>query len=138
LTPVLVVAAVRQEGDYYWVCRRNSKGGHPELAGAWEYPGGKVEEGETLEEALEREMDEEFGVQVEIGKHLAMIETETWFSGGKRTRVEFFETVFLGTPELRCHDYACWCTVEEMAVQKHLPSGQAFNERLLHAKIPPD
>ena len=42
----------------------------PELAGFWEFPGGKVEPGETEVEALVRECVEEIGVRVEVGERL--------------------------------------------------------------------
>ena len=62
-----VVAAVIQRGGKYMIARRRP-GKH--LAGCWEFPGGKIEEGETPQESLQREMLEEFGVHAEIGKFL--------------------------------------------------------------------
>ena len=46
------------------------------LAGYWEFPGGKQEVGETLEECLEREMKEELGVDVRTGKRLLAVDHE--------------------------------------------------------------
>ena len=58
---VLVVAAVVVRGDRVLLSRR-PPGKH--LAGLWEFPGGKVEEGETPEEALVREVREELGLEI--------------------------------------------------------------------------
>ena len=62
-----VVAAVIERGEKYMIARRGP-GKH--LAGYWEFPGGKIEEGETPEESLQRELKEEFGVHAEIGAYL--------------------------------------------------------------------
>jgi 8-oxo-dGTP diphosphatase len=62
--PVMVVAAVCIEGPTVLLTRRPA-GTH--LAGTWEFPGGKIEPGESPEEALVREMREECGVDVEVG-----------------------------------------------------------------------
>ena len=61
-----VVAAVRWAKHHaparpdVWLCKRNSDGDHAGLAGMWEYPGGKVESGEQLRDALVRELQGEF------------------------------------------------------------------------------
>ena len=58
-----VVAAVIKKDDKYLVARRAS---HKQHAGKWEFPGGKVENGESHHEAMEREWIEELGVMVVI------------------------------------------------------------------------
>jgi A/G-specific adenine glycosylase len=60
----LVCAAVITKGDTLLIARRPSKG---LLGGMWEFPGGKVEPGETHHHALQREIDEELGCKVAVG-----------------------------------------------------------------------
>jgi 8-oxo-dGTP diphosphatase len=64
---LLVTAAVITHGDRVLVARR-APGHH--LAGYWEFPGGKIEDGESPEECLRRELEEELGVEVEVGELL--------------------------------------------------------------------
>ena len=59
----LVCAAVIQQGNTVLIARRPSKG---LLGGMWEFPGGKVETGETLAQALQREISEELGCSIEV------------------------------------------------------------------------
>ena len=62
---VIVVAAVVVEGNKVLLTQRK-RGTH--LAGAWEFPGGKVEPGEDPRAALRRELDEELGIDVSVGE----------------------------------------------------------------------
>lgn len=63
-----VVAGVVYCGDKILIARR-APGKH--LAGLWEFPGGKIEPGETPEESLARELYEEFHLAVTVGNHIA-------------------------------------------------------------------
>lgn len=64
---VRVVAAVMEKDGKVLIARRR-KG--DKLAGKWEFPGGKVDAGETPEDALRRELREELGIETEIGAFL--------------------------------------------------------------------
>jgi len=69
-TPV-VAAVVRRSDGHVLLAQRLPGGPH---GGLWEFPGGKVEAGETPEEALAREIHEEMGVRVGVGGHLLSVE----------------------------------------------------------------
>jgi 8-oxo-dGTP diphosphatase len=123
-----VVAAVRRDSvghrGLYWLARRDATGQHGGLAGMWEYPGGKVEPGEQLKDALRRELDEEFGVYAQVGQVLDSIVYGPY-------RVTFFEVHMPDPVELRKHTEARWMTGQEACAVEHLPSGTIFNARHL-------
>lgn len=64
------VAGVIKKNDLYFVARRLPGGA---MGNKWEFPGGKVEEGETCEKALLREFEEEFSVSVSIGDKICSV-----------------------------------------------------------------
>ena len=67
---VEVVAAIIQDGDKFLATQR----GYGEFKGLWEFPGGKIDSGETQEEALIREIKEELNCDIKINKFLLTIE----------------------------------------------------------------
>ena len=68
---VQVVAALLERGDTVLICRRTADQSH---ALKWEFPGGKVEPGETPEQALTRELEEELGIHSARGEEVTRYE----------------------------------------------------------------
>ena len=64
---IKVVAAVIKDGDKIFATQR----GYGEFKDGWEFPGGKVEPGETPEAALAREIREELDTEIEVGRKIA-------------------------------------------------------------------
>ncbi len=67
---VRVVAAVIRDGDKIFATSR----GYGDYKGWWEFPGGKIEKGETLQQALVREIKEELSANIEVGELIDTIE----------------------------------------------------------------
>ncbi|GAA2010459.1 (deoxy)nucleoside triphosphate pyrophosphohydrolase [Microbacterium ulmi] len=72
MQPLEVVAAVIEDAGEYLACRR---GPGRAAAGRWEFPGGKIEPGETARQALVREVAEELGVGIRVTGHLTTDDT---------------------------------------------------------------
>jgi 8-oxo-dGTP diphosphatase len=68
--PLRVLAAVL-ERDGKWLIAKRKKGDR--FAGLWEFPGGKLEQGESPEECLARELAEELGIKVRVGRRLGCV-----------------------------------------------------------------
>lgn len=90
------------------VCSRPA-GKH--MAGKWEFPGGKIEPGETAEDCIRREIREELGIEITVGPVLTVMEHDY---GVKYVRVTFFLAVSDDTPSAKDHQEFQWVTPEEI------------------------
>lgn len=112
---VVVAAAIERDGRYL-VARRTRP---EEVAGRWEFPGGKVEPGETEERALAREIREELGVDIEVGRRV----TGEWPLHGDLVLHLYRATLAGGEPmPLEQHDEIRWVTTAEFDSVDWLPS----------------
>lgn len=106
-----VTAAVIQDPDGRVLLARRKENSF--LGGLWEFPGGKREEGESLEECLAREMREELGIEVAVGERLVTL--EHGYTHFRITLHVFRCRLIAGTPRCLDCDEVRWVTVEEMA-----------------------
>ena len=81
-----VVAALIVENDRILACQRTR---HQVMPLKWEFPGGKIEEGEQPRDALRRELEEELGIEATIGDEVARIQHE--YPSGAAVELRFFE-----------------------------------------------
>ena len=108
--PIRVVGAVFHDGERFLACRK--KPGKP-LEGHWEFPGGKIEPGETPEQALAREIREELNLIAEVGQKVTTTTYEYDFATIELTT--FYCTLVDGDLRLTDHDATKWVTSTEVA-----------------------
>ena len=106
--PIRVVGAVFHDGERFLACRK--KPGKP-LEGHWEFPGGKIEPGETPEQALAREIREELNLIAEVGQKVTTTTYEYDFATIELTT--FYCTLVDGDLRLTDHDDTKWVTSTE-------------------------
>ncbi len=125
--PTVVAAAVVEQRDAFLLTRR-LKGTH--LAGAWEFPGGKCEEDETLEGCLVRELREELAVDARVGP--AILVTRHAYPD-RSVELHFFATELAGQPVPQLGQQMRWVPRAELATLE-LPEADAELIRLLTEK----
>ena len=124
-----VVAAIIRDGNKVLATQR----GYGEFAGGWEFPGGKLEQGETREEALRREILEELDVAIEVDEYLMTIEYD--YPSFHLTMHCFFSHVVDGDIKLLEHTSGHWLTKEELSSVNWLPADLDVVEKLKRALI---
>lgn len=100
-----VVCGVIENGEGLFLACQRPAGKH--LGGRWEFPGGKVDAGESPEAALVRELREELAVDVEVGEALSPV---VWDYSGKKIRLlPFICTIRGGELQALEHEALRWC-----------------------------
>ncbi|MDE0546860.1 (deoxy)nucleoside triphosphate pyrophosphohydrolase [Microbacterium sp. C7(2022)] len=108
--PLIVVAAVVTDNARVLACRRAPG---RTSAGLWEFPGGKVEDGEAEADALIREIREELGVEIHVGAHLTTDDTRL---GSRTIRLVCFRATLKGALPVSStdHDAMRWLRRDEL------------------------
>ena len=119
-----VVAAVICDGDRYFATQR----GYGDWKDYWEFPGGKVEPGETPEEALRREIREEFDTEIAVGDRITTVEYD--YPAFHLSMECFYARVKEGELTLKEHEDAKWLHKDELASVGWLPADRTVVEML--------
>jgi len=115
--PVVVTAAVIERDGRFLIARR---GPGQALAGFWEFPGGKLEPGEDSQVCLQRELMEEFGVEVRVGELLTT--TVHRYDHITIELQSFRSELVRGELRPRDHDEIKWVRPEEMGQYELAPA----------------
>lgn len=120
-----VTAAIIQNNGKVLICRRNENKRH---GGKWEFPGGKIEAGETPETCLAREMLEEFSIRVSVDAFFA--ENIHNHHRGPVRLLAYYVRWISGKMRLLDHDRTAWVCPSELDTYDLLPADRPFAERL--------
>lgn len=120
-----VTAAVIRDGDKILICQRTAD---DECGMLWEFPGGKREDGETLEECIVREIREELELDIEVSGIFA--NSIYHFNGNEIYFTVFDAKITGGILRLNVHNNAVWVTIDEMRQYKFMPPDTGFVEKL--------
>ena len=121
---VRVVAAVIRDGDRIFATAR----GYGEYKGSWEFPGGKIEAGETPEEALVREIHEELDTEIRVGELIDTIEYD--YPTFHLSMDCFWAEVVAGRLVLKEAEDARWLTKEMLESVQWLPADRTIIDAL--------
>lgn len=120
-----VVAALLWKNQRFLICRRPP---HKARGNLYEFVGGKVEPGETKEQALIRECSEELAVSIAVGK--LFLEVTHQYPDLQIHLTVFHATILSGTPTPLEHTDLRWITPEEMERFQFCPADQAVLARI--------
>ena len=121
---ISVVAAVIRDGDRVFATQR----GYGEFKDGWEFPGGKIEPGETPEEALVREIREELDTEISVGKRIDRIEYD--YPMFHLSMDCFWCEILSGDPVLKEAEDAKWLTKETLGSVDWLPADITLIEQI--------
>ena len=120
-----VIKAANEQGEPMIFATQR---GYGDLKGGWEFPGGKIEEGETPKEALKREIMEELDTEIKVGKLIDTIEYD--YPTFHLSMDCFWCEIVKGELVLKEHEAARWLTREQLGEVELLPADVTLIEKV--------
>ncbi len=122
---IRVVAAIIVKEDKIFATQR----GYGEFKGGWEFPGGKIEEGETPQQALIREIWEELDTEIEVGELVERVEYD--YPQFHLSMDCFLCKIKSGELVLKEHEDARWLGRDELRSVEWLPADEGLVEKII-------
>ena len=120
-----VIKAANEQGEPMIFATQR---GYGDLKGGWEFPGGKIEEGETPKEALKREIMEELDTEIKVGKLIDTIEYD--YPAFHLSMDCFWCEIVKGELVLKEHEAARWLAREQLGEVEWLPADVTLIEKV--------
>ena len=120
-----IIKAVNEAGESIIFATQR---GYGDLKGGWEFPGGKIEEGETPQEALAREIREELETEIVVGELIDTIEYD--YPTFHLSMDCFWAEIVSGDLVLKEHEAAKWLTKDELDSVEWLPADITLIEKI--------
>ncbi len=124
----VVAAVMKDKNDKNEPIIFATQRGYGEFKGGWEFPGGKIEEGETPQEALKREIKEELDTEILVGDLIDTIEYD--YSTFHLSMDCFWCRIESGDLTLREHEAAKWLTKDNLDSVDWLPADVTLIEKI--------
>ena len=126
-----VVAGFIVQGDKVLICQRTR---HQPMPLKWEFPGGKIEEGEQPRDALRRELEEELGIAADVGDEIVRIR-HTYKNGGAVELRFYLVESFRGELENRIFKDIRWAPRKDLPTYDFLDADKQLVEDIAAGKI---
>lgn len=126
-----VAVALIVRGDEVLICQRRPE---QPMGLQWEFPGGKIEPGETAEQALARELNEELGIDAKVGHKVTHVRHN--YRHGGAVDLQFFAVrEFSGEIENRIFSQVRWTRLEDLPTYDFLAADRALIRDLAAGKL---
>jgi len=128
---ILVTAGILTDGERVLICQRKAG---DRFGLKWEFPGGKVEAGETPANCLRRELAEELGIEADVGPEV--YRTDHRYPNGFTVRLLFFKVSgYRGVPENREFERFVWARSDELSGFDFLDADRDVVDRLARGEV---
>ena len=125
-----IIMAVNEQGENMIFATQR---GYGEFKDGWEFPGGKIEDGETPQEALKRELREELDTEIAVGELFDTVEYD--YPAFHLSMDCFWCTIVSGELVLKEHEAARWLTKEQLREVAWLPADISLVDRISDSMI---